>query len=185
MMKSARQTYQPDIAIPPGETVLEAMEARGMNQAELAKRLKKTPQEMTAIIKGKQEVSPEVALRLETAGEFLLHPNFPAHLNRHVGKQRPACPSGYSCSGLYTRGKGEHKQDGRWRHHGCGADIRWGDTHTLCGNNFLFCSFRGIAPAGHLYHVRSLYSVTGIKLSLGFLAKARSSLNQCGTALLA
>lgn len=48
-----------------------------------------------------------------------------------------------------------------------------------------FCSFTGIAPAGHLYHVRSLYSVTGIMFSPGFLAKARSSRNQCGFALLA
>lgn len=65
-MSDGKQDYQPDIAVPPGETIREAMEARGMNQAELADRLKKTPQEMTAIMKGKQEVSPDVALRLET-----------------------------------------------------------------------------------------------------------------------
>jgi HTH-type transcriptional regulator/antitoxin HigA len=66
MTNDDKGTYQPDLAVPPGETVKEAMEARGMNQAELADRLKKTKQEMTAIINGKQEISPDVALRLET-----------------------------------------------------------------------------------------------------------------------
>jgi HTH-type transcriptional regulator/antitoxin HigA len=66
MMSETETVYRPDMAIPPGETIREAMEARGMNQAELAKRLEKTRAQVTEILKGRQEVSPDVALRLES-----------------------------------------------------------------------------------------------------------------------
>ena len=41
MMSAADRGYRPDVAIPPGETIREAMEARGLNQAELSSRLDK------------------------------------------------------------------------------------------------------------------------------------------------
>jgi addiction module HigA family antidote len=55
----------PDIAIPPGETLAETLEARGITQAELARRAGRPVQAISEIIQGKKEITPETALALE------------------------------------------------------------------------------------------------------------------------
>jgi len=60
-----REGYNPDIAIPPGETLQEYLDAREMTQMELSKRLGLAPKTVNEIIKGKAPITPETALSLE------------------------------------------------------------------------------------------------------------------------
>ncbi|HEY3315123.1 MAG TPA: HigA family addiction module antitoxin [Bacillota bacterium] len=60
-----RGDFRPDYAVPPGETVLEAIQSIGMSQAELAKRLGRPLKTINEIIKGKAAITAETALQLE------------------------------------------------------------------------------------------------------------------------
>lgn len=55
----------PDIAIPPGETLVETLDAMGLSQVELARRAGRPVQAISEIIQGKKEITPETALALE------------------------------------------------------------------------------------------------------------------------
>ncbi len=55
----------PDIAIPPGEYLAEEIEARGISQKELAKRMGRPLNAINEIINGKKAITPETALQLE------------------------------------------------------------------------------------------------------------------------
>ena len=65
MISSLENQYQPDYISPPGETLLETLEALGMSQAELAERTGKSLKTINEIIKGKAPITPETALQLE------------------------------------------------------------------------------------------------------------------------
>ena len=54
-----------DLAIPPGETLADEIEARGMTQKELAARLDRPVQVVNEIIRGKKAITNETALGLE------------------------------------------------------------------------------------------------------------------------
>lgn len=58
-------TLQSDLAIPPGEYIAEVLEAYGMSQAELARRMGRPAQAINEIIKGEKAIIPETALQLE------------------------------------------------------------------------------------------------------------------------
>lgn len=53
-----------DLAIPPGETLAEELEVRGMTQRELAARLGRPPQVINEIIRGKKAITPDTAIGL-------------------------------------------------------------------------------------------------------------------------
>lgn len=53
-----------DLAIPPGETLAEELEERGMTQRELAARLGRPPQVINEIIRGKKAITPDTAIGL-------------------------------------------------------------------------------------------------------------------------
>ena len=53
-----------DLAIPPGETLAEEIEERGMTQRELAARLGRPPQVVNEIINGKKAITPDTAIGL-------------------------------------------------------------------------------------------------------------------------
>ena len=53
-----------DLAIPPGETLAEELEERGMTQRELAARLGRPPQVVNEIINGKKAITPDTAIGL-------------------------------------------------------------------------------------------------------------------------
>ena len=55
----------PDIAIPPGEYLAEEIEARGISQKELAKRMGRPLNAINEIINGKKAITAETALQLE------------------------------------------------------------------------------------------------------------------------
>jgi HTH-type transcriptional regulator/antitoxin HigA len=61
----ADNQYRPDEVTPPGETLLEILEERGLTQADLAERTGRSRKSIHEIIEGKAEITPETALQLE------------------------------------------------------------------------------------------------------------------------
>jgi addiction module HigA family antidote len=57
--------YNPSEISPPGETLLDVLEERGLTQAELAERTGRPRKTINEIIKGKAAITPETALQLE------------------------------------------------------------------------------------------------------------------------
>lgn len=65
MVAREKLGFQPDYAVPPGETVREVMQTLGMSQKEMAQRLELTVQSLIRIVKGEQPITYETAGRLE------------------------------------------------------------------------------------------------------------------------
>jgi len=65
-MATERRTSS-DLAVPPGEYLAEVLEAKGMSQAELARRTGRPVQAINEIIKGDKALTPETALQFEKA----------------------------------------------------------------------------------------------------------------------
>lgn len=61
----ATERIWPDLAIPPGEVLAETLEARGMSQADLARRMGRPGQAINEIVQGAKEITAETALQLE------------------------------------------------------------------------------------------------------------------------
>ena len=55
----------PDVAIHPGEYLAEEIEARGISQKELARRMRRPLNAINEIINGKKAITAETALQLE------------------------------------------------------------------------------------------------------------------------
>lgn len=79
-MKS-NNTYNPDIAIHPGETLQDILSTLNMPQKDLAKRTGLTPKTINEIIQGKNSISPETAIKL--AGVFGMSATFWNNLERN------------------------------------------------------------------------------------------------------
>lgn len=60
-----KNEYMPDDVSPPGETLLDILEERGMTQAELSDRTGRPKKMINEIIKGKATITPATALMLE------------------------------------------------------------------------------------------------------------------------
>src|SRR5216684_2861925 len=67
MTEIIKNRYTPDSVSPPGETLQELLDSRGMSQAELANRTGRPTKTINEIIKGKAALTPETALQLEFA----------------------------------------------------------------------------------------------------------------------
>lgn len=65
MSNTIQNQYNPDYVSPPGETLEEVLEERGMSQAELAERAGRPKETINEIINGKAAITPETALELE------------------------------------------------------------------------------------------------------------------------
>ncbi len=65
MSKTIQNQYNPDYVSPPGETLEEVLEERGMSQAELAERTGRPKKTINEIINAKAAITPETALQLE------------------------------------------------------------------------------------------------------------------------
>jgi addiction module HigA family antidote len=67
----------PNVAIPPGETLAEELEARNLTQSDLARRMDRPVQAINEIVRGKKAITAETALQLErvldTPAAFWLH----------------------------------------------------------------------------------------------------------------
>ncbi len=62
---TTKQRYESDLAIPPGFTIQEELEARGMSQRELARRMGRPEQAVSELVHGKKALTAETALQLE------------------------------------------------------------------------------------------------------------------------
>lgn len=60
-----RNIYEPDYAVPPGQTILDKIEEIGMAQQELALRLGYSTTHVSQIINGHEPITYQTALRLE------------------------------------------------------------------------------------------------------------------------
>jgi len=63
--KRRRYAYEPDYAVPPGQTLLETIQSLGIPQRELAERLKLSGKHVNQIIKGVAPITHETAIGLE------------------------------------------------------------------------------------------------------------------------
>lgn len=61
MKAKAKLTFEPDYAVPPGETLQEVMESLGMTLEELSRRTGLTKQSLIRIFRGDQPISFETA----------------------------------------------------------------------------------------------------------------------------
>ncbi len=64
-MSETPSTYRPDVAIPPGETLQETIDALGITQADLARRMGRPLKTINEIINGKAMITSETALQLD------------------------------------------------------------------------------------------------------------------------
>src|ERR1700733_12597112 len=73
-MIEVKNEYRPDFVSPPGETLADILEERGMSQAELAERTGRPLKTINEIIKGKTAITSETAIQIErvlgTPAEF-------------------------------------------------------------------------------------------------------------------
>src|SRR5262245_27598836 len=58
-------TFEPNYAVPPGETLAETLETLGMTQAELAERMGRPLKTINEIVAGKAAITSDTALQLE------------------------------------------------------------------------------------------------------------------------
>lgn len=65
MSSEIENRYAPDYVSPPGETLEEIVQEKGITQAELADRMGRPKKTINEIIKGKAAITPETALQLE------------------------------------------------------------------------------------------------------------------------
>lgn len=65
MVNKNKHKFNPNYTVPPGDTLLEAIEALGISQTQLAERTGKTTKTINEIIKGKAAITPQTALQLE------------------------------------------------------------------------------------------------------------------------
>lgn len=67
MNNKFKNEYNPPIVTPPGETLADLLEERGMTQSQLAERTGRAEKTINQIIKGKAPIAPETALQFERA----------------------------------------------------------------------------------------------------------------------
>ena len=65
MAKAEKSAFEPNYAVPPGETLRETLESLGMSQAELAQRTGRPKKTINEIISGKAAITADTALQLE------------------------------------------------------------------------------------------------------------------------
>ena len=113
-MIKATYVYQPDYAVPPGEILMEHLEALQMSQAELARRCSRSPKLISEILSGKAPVEPATAIQLEKtlgldARIWLgIEADYRLHLQREVEAQeaenQQAWAKSFPVSELVKRG---------------------------------------------------------------------------------
>lgn len=81
--------YQPDFVTPPGDTLAELLEERGMTQSDLAQRMGRPLKTINEIIRGKKQITAETALQLETVLGAAAHVwlNLERQYQEHLARQ--------------------------------------------------------------------------------------------------
>jgi HTH-type transcriptional regulator / antitoxin HigA len=86
----------PAIVVPPGESVQEELTARGWTQRQLARKMRRPIQAVNEIIRGRRQITAEMALALGdalgTSAEMWLgmEVRYRLHLARHVRRRKSA-----------------------------------------------------------------------------------------------
>src|SRR5512135_3788036 len=70
---ATKEQIHSDLPIPPGEYLAEVLDAKGMAQAELARRIGRPVQAVNEIIKGQKAIMPDTAIQLERALDVPAH----------------------------------------------------------------------------------------------------------------
>jgi addiction module HigA family antidote len=85
-----RYPHEPDYAVAPGEVLQETIDALGMTQADLAKRTGLSKKTINQIIRGREPISHDSALRLERVTGVAAHiwNNLEALYRERVGRRR-------------------------------------------------------------------------------------------------
>ncbi len=65
MANTRRNEYEPDVVSPPGATLQDVLDERGMTQADLASRMDRPKKTISEIVSGKEALTPRSALQLE------------------------------------------------------------------------------------------------------------------------
>jgi HTH-type transcriptional regulator/antitoxin HigA len=65
MAREQNLRYEPDYAVPPGETLRETLDSIGMTQSDLALRTGRPTKTVNEIVKGKAAITPETALQFQ------------------------------------------------------------------------------------------------------------------------
>lgn len=86
------QTFQPDYASPPGETLAETLDAMGLTQSELARRMGRPIKTINEIIQAKAAITADTALELERVLGVPAHlwMNLETQYREHLARQRAA-----------------------------------------------------------------------------------------------
>jgi addiction module HigA family antidote len=106
---STKHAFRPDYVFPPGETLLETIEALGLTQKELAARMGRPDKTINEIIKGITKITPETALELEKVtgvpASFWnsAESNYRAHLARVEDEERQREEVGWIKRFSYTQ----------------------------------------------------------------------------------
>jgi HTH-type transcriptional regulator / antitoxin HigA len=81
--------YQPDFVTPPGDTLADLLEERGMTQSDLAQRMGRPLKTINEIIRGKKQITAETALQLETVFGAPAHVwlNLEGQYQEHLARQ--------------------------------------------------------------------------------------------------
>ncbi len=86
------QTFQPDYASPPGETLAETLDAMGLTQSELARRMGRPIRTIHEIIQAKGGIRADTVLELERVLGVPAHlwMNLETQCREPLGRQRAA-----------------------------------------------------------------------------------------------
>jgi addiction module HigA family antidote len=106
---STQYAFKPDYVFPPGETLLETIEALGLTQKQLAARMGRPDKTINEIIKGVAQITPDTALQLEKVtgvpSSFWnsAESNYRAHLARVEDEERQQEEVGWIKRFSYTQ----------------------------------------------------------------------------------
>ena len=96
VQSKARYIYEPDVVFPPGDTLAEWLNERGMTQTELATRAGLSTKHVNQIVKGAAPITTETALGLERVTGIPAHVwnnlemSYRSHLTRLAEQERLA-----------------------------------------------------------------------------------------------
>ena len=94
MSSQGKTSYEPDLVSPPGETLQDVLEERGLSQAQLAERMGRPKKTINEIIQAKAAITPDTALQLELVLQIPAHfwlareAKYRASLARHEEHKR-------------------------------------------------------------------------------------------------
>ena len=89
MSEAFNNQFRPDYAVPPGETLQEVLENRGMSLAELAEKTGRSEMTISDVVMGEARITPDFALQLER--DLGIPAGFWTNLQRQCD-ETPGCP---------------------------------------------------------------------------------------------